>query len=121
MKEAALRKWHRRMGATLAVFIILQVGSGLLLSMREVLTPKPLSAHSRTSAPVTTDSSREVTQPPSQAIMQPVEKDGGILWAIHHKEGIMYGYYRSAVGFGILGMVVSGLRIFAAIRKRSRD
>lgn len=33
MKDANLRKWHRRMSITLALFIILQAGTGLLLSL----------------------------------------------------------------------------------------
>jgi hypothetical protein len=32
MKEPDLRRWHRNLGIILAAFIILQAGSGLLLS-----------------------------------------------------------------------------------------
>jgi hypothetical protein len=35
MKEPDLRKWHRTMGITLALFIIIQAGSGLLLSLED--------------------------------------------------------------------------------------
>jgi hypothetical protein len=35
MKEPDLRKWHRIMGITLALFIVIQAGSGLLLSLED--------------------------------------------------------------------------------------
>ena len=38
MKESDLRKWHRRMGIGLALFIIFQAGSGLLLSLGQIVT-----------------------------------------------------------------------------------
>jgi hypothetical protein len=31
MDQLTLRKWHRRVGATIALFVILQAGSGFLL------------------------------------------------------------------------------------------
>lgn len=37
MKELDLRKWHRTMGITLALFIVIQAGSGLLLSLEDFL------------------------------------------------------------------------------------
>jgi hypothetical protein len=33
MREADLRRWHRTMGIIVGAFIILQVGSGFLLSL----------------------------------------------------------------------------------------
>lgn len=120
MKEADLRKWHRRMGAALAIFIILQAGSGLVLSLREVVTPEPLSAHGRKPVPASAQHDQGATNLSTRTDAETGQKDGGILWAIHHKEGIMYSYYRSIVGFGTVGMAISGLRIFFAIRRRSR-
>jgi hypothetical protein len=37
MNEAYLRKWHRRLGIILAVFIFLQTGSGVVLSLEDLI------------------------------------------------------------------------------------
>ena len=37
MDEAYLRKWHRRMGIFLALFILLQVGSGVVLNLEDLV------------------------------------------------------------------------------------
>ena len=37
MKEATLRKWHRTSGIIIAVFIIVQVVSGIVLSIENIL------------------------------------------------------------------------------------
>jgi len=34
MKESELRKWHRNFGIFLVLFIIIQAGSGLLISLK---------------------------------------------------------------------------------------
>ena len=39
MKESDLRRWHRTFGIILSLFIILQTGSGLLISLSEIGTP----------------------------------------------------------------------------------
>ena len=47
MKESVVRKWHRRMGVALALFIVLQVGTGLVLTIGERLaTQRHAHAHS---------------------------------------------------------------------------
>ena len=38
MKEANLRKWHRGLGIILAFFVILQAGSGLLITITDMET-----------------------------------------------------------------------------------
>ena len=38
MKEADLRKWHRSLGIIFVLFIILQAGSGLLISIGQIGT-----------------------------------------------------------------------------------
>ena len=48
MNEAYLRKWHRRMGSGLAVFIFLQALSGLVLNF-EALSSLPTLACGLTS------------------------------------------------------------------------
>ena len=37
MKEADIRKWHRTVGMILAIFIMLQVISGIILSIEDLL------------------------------------------------------------------------------------
>jgi len=44
MKESVVRKWHRRMGGALALFIILQVGTGLVLTIGDRVDVESLAA-----------------------------------------------------------------------------
>jgi hypothetical protein len=37
MKEVNLRTWHRRIGIVLALFIILQAGSGFLIMLGDLI------------------------------------------------------------------------------------
>lgn len=106
MKETDLRKWHRRFAIMLVLFIILQAGSGLLLSVIGLITPH---SHARTES---VDSYGH-------------NEDGGeSLWKgslefIHHGAGAIGAVYRIVLGIGILGMAVSGSVIFLKIRERS--
>lgn len=108
MKEADLRKWHRTMGIILAVFIILQAGSGLLISVGELFV-----SHSH---------ANEDTMIPHVD-----REDGesqlrhGIIGLVHHGAGLIGGIYRVLLSIGLLGMAVSGGRIFLMIRARTKQ
>ena len=49
MKESVFRRWHWSLGILLALFIILQTGSGLLISLGELSVPHS-HAHEDTNA-----------------------------------------------------------------------
>lgn len=106
VRESDLRKWHRRLGITLALFIIFQAGSGLLISLREIGEPHN-HAHSETA--VTAHSNYE----------------NASLWDkfqgfVHHGGGEIGSAYRIIFAGGLLGMAVSGSMIFFRIRARTK-
>jgi hypothetical protein len=106
LKEAYLRRWHRNLGILLALFIILQAGSGLLISLGEFSVPH-------------THANEEVYGSPQKY------EEAESLWYkslefIHHGRGTIGSIYRILVGIGFVGMAVSGSMIFFKIRSRSR-
>jgi len=107
MKEADLRKWHRRMGIILALFIIIQAGSGLLMSLNELGTPHG-HAHGEDVA------------------AQDEHQEGGdsyiktSLSFIHHGAGVIGRIYRILLGIGLLGMAISGSMIYFKVRARTK-
>ena len=110
MKEYDLRKWHRRVGIVLALFIILQAGSGFLLSLGNIVTTEVLHAHA--------------DQPPLQATeYEEYEKEiaawNRTLAFIHFEAGVWWNLYRVLLGAGIVWMAITGTMIFLRIRARS--
>jgi hypothetical protein len=106
MKEADLRRWHRALGIIVALFIILQAGSGFFLSLSD------LSA-SRTHG-------HEETYGTGHA-----QEEGDSLWHdalgfVHLGGGTIGTVYRLLLGFGIVVTAVSGGMIFFKIRARSK-
>jgi hypothetical protein len=101
MKESDLRKWHRRLGVVLALFVICQAGTGLLLSL-EGLAPDPSHADSR-----------HGTSHEESAWKETVE-------SLHYGGGTGGAWYRLTLALGLAGMVGSGGMIFLKIRHRGR-
>jgi hypothetical protein len=106
MKESFIRKWHRSLGILLALFIILQTGSGFLISLGELSVP-----HSH-------------TQDDNNASSHG-NNEGESLWQealefIHHGAGTAGSLYRILIGIGLLWMAVSGSMIFFKIKARSK-
>jgi len=115
MNEVNLRKWHRRMGITLAFFIILQAGTGLLLSLDWVSTPH---SHANTQ--------HERIKESGEANETLIDShEGGPVWHkvlefIHHGAGSIMNLYRAILGIGIVAMALTGSTIFFVIRARSK-
>jgi hypothetical protein len=141
MKESNLRKFHRNMGISLVVFIVLQAGSGFLISTSELSAPHSHAhekqAHEKAPEPAVVSShANEVHE---EAVVSPLSneeheetvmpsnahEEEESLWHeslefVHHGAGPIGTIYRLLAGFGILGMAVSGSMIFFKIRARSR-
>lgn len=107
MSESNLRKWHRRTGIILSIFIILQAGSGLLLSLGE-LGP----GHS--DAPSELNGAHESHEEDESLWHERLE-------FIHHEVDGIGTFYRIAIGIGLLGVAISGVSIFlmTGVRRRS--
>ena len=107
MKEGTLRRWHRRAGILLALLIILQAGSGLLITLHEWPLLQTLGQGGS-----------------SQGLSSTHETDES-QWAdalefIHRGLANVGAVYRIVTGLGILWMVISGTLIFFKIRARTR-
>ena len=105
MKESDLRKWHRGLGIILALFIILQAGSGLLISLSGLGTPHS-HARSETVAHAGPHEDGKSTVKTSLSF-------------IHHGAGVVGLFYRILLGIGILGMAIAGSVIYFKIRVRT--
>jgi hypothetical protein len=106
MKESDLRAWHRNLGIILSLFIILQTGTGLIISLSEAGVP-----HSHAN---------------SESVVQAnTHGEGESKWSssigfIHHGAGVVGVIYRILLGIGTLGMAISGSMIFFKVRARSK-
>ena len=106
MREADLRRWHRSMGIIVAAFVILQAGSGFLLSLGGL--------------PILRTYAHGETYSPGHA-----QEEGERLWQdaldfIHLGGGIVGTTYRLLLGLGIVLTALSGGTIFFKIRARSK-
>ncbi len=104
MKEIELRKWHRRMGIGLALFLFLQAASGILLSLEGL----PISggwAHTEHGMGTLVESTAQTNADP--------------LGFLHHGGGGLGAVYRLALGAATLWMALSGSWIYLKIRRRS--
>lgn len=104
MKELQLRKWHRRTGIVLALFLFLQAATGILLSL-EGLPFSRGEAH--------TDQAEAV------AVEHSNEPYGDPVGFLHHGGGALGAIYRLALGGATLWMAFSGVWIYWRIRTRS--
>lgn len=95
MSEANLRGWHRTIGKFLALFILLQAGTGLWLNFEPLAGP-------------------EAPPPPGQAA-QP-----DFVEALHHGGGALGMVFRLGVGGGIVVQTLLGSWIGLKISARQR-
>lgn len=105
MKEINLRTWHRRIGIILALFIILQAGSGFLITLGDLI----LSTNSHTEHAVA-----------ATAVDEEEDFWDEALEFIHFGDDVAGGIYRILLGAGVMWMAVSGGLIFFRIRARSK-
>jgi hypothetical protein len=105
MNQSDMRKWHRSIGIIIALFIIFQAGSGLLITILEFSdTP----THS------------------SEAHEHAEQEEGASAWHvvlgwIHHGSGSLMDIYRILLGVGILAQTIIGVMLFFDIRRRVKS
>lgn len=128
MKEANLRKLHRYSGLILAIFIVFQVGTGLLMSVKQLMVPGDVHEHVAPSAhqePGGEIESRDIQghdKVSQHATTWNWVKDtaGSNVMTIHHGGGLLGQIYRILLGTGILFQTAVGILIFLRIRSRAR-
>jgi hypothetical protein len=119
MKESVLRKTHRNLGIILAFFLLLQGGSGLLLSATELFEPTPAAvpeAHGHAEE----DSAQPAETGSPEPGAKTEETRHGLLGRLHHGQGTLWNLYRLAVGSGLLVLLASGTAIYLANRARQK-
>lgn len=124
MKEKDIRQWHRYLGISLAIFLILQAGSGLSISLGHLtaghIHEKP--GHSEADDKQKgsgghTHNGPETHSADGSAVLSAVS---GFFTDIHHGGGTAGSIYRIVLAMGILLQTVSGSLIFFATRGRSK-
>ena len=105
MNISGMRKWHRRIGIILALFIILQVGSGLLLTISEF---------SETSVHTSKEHAHD------EHSVQSFAWHTTLGW-VHHSKINLMAVYRILLGVGILAQTVIGVMIFIETRQRVKS
>ncbi|MEN8257181.1 MAG: PepSY domain-containing protein [Thermodesulfobacteriota bacterium] len=136
MKEADLRKRHRYIGVFLAIFIISQAGTGLLLSVAGLITPHDHSLHATENVHHGGDhqstphqDSHSNDHPADISHHEPMQQTAGeevpawvqVLRSVHGGGGIIGGIYRIAIGLGVISMAMSGLLIFFKIQSKKKQ
>lgn len=104
MKEVELRKWHRILGILVSLFIIIQAGSGLILSFIEN-EPSQAYGHSEYQKEDETEAGSSIDE-----LLELIHTGGGGVGVI----------YRLVVGVGLLLMVGSGVWIFVKVQLRQK-
>jgi hypothetical protein len=134
MNQLYLRKLHITVGIISALFILLQSGTGLLLSFRGISVPH---SHAHTES-ATADNGHEKEpatarheHEPGSAqdvhedktvVIQDTREGGESLWhrslgGAHHGGGIIGSIYRILLGIGLTFLALSGSTIFYLTRK----
>jgi hypothetical protein len=108
MTERDVRKYHGVVGAILALFIVVQVGSGTLIAFNEFLGrgrhvhAEPLPSGVGAGGDAHDDQ----------------EHEDSLLQVVHHYGGKPIQAFRVLLGAGVLFMVISGTRIYFWSRNR---
>jgi hypothetical protein len=114
MKGATIRKWHRRMGIWLLLLILVQASTGLVLTLE-----KRSEVHRHAHAKAV---SSDVEQGRNGEAETAVKEEGhGLVGVIHHSGGVVGVAYRLIVGFGIIGMALSGGVMFFRLNFRKKN
>ena len=127
MKEAEYRKWHGRMGVLLAIFIILQAGSGLFISLAHLNLPhgyadtgyQDADQHNHEHS-MNTEHRRAEAMPPDMHRQPRQRSVAEITGGLHYGGEFMGTLYRIILAIGLLGQAIGGTFIFFKTRQRSK-
>jgi len=124
VQEKDLRKWHRYLGISLALFLILQAVSGLSISLGHLTAghehEKPVHSHSNDKK--TGDGGHVHNNPEKDSSdgQSALSATTGIFSALHHGGGVAGSVYRILLAVGILLQTLTGGLIFFKSRERSK-
>ena len=107
MKEKDIRTLHRNLGIIVALFVIIQAGSGLLITLDEIKSPHGHAAAGSLQERDTGYNQNALTLQSSLA-------------AIHHGGGLIGTWYRIVLSIGLIAMALSGGLIYLKIYQRTK-
>ena len=116
-----LRKWHRWCGIIIALFVILQAGSGALLSIGEMDEDDaaPPAIHQEQMQPAKPGEASEHASSPKGEH----EHEGAfeeLMEGLHHGGAGWADVYRFVLGLGLVFLAVTGGMIFFRVGLRQR-
>jgi len=124
VQEKDLRKWHRYLGVSLAVFLILQAGSGLSVSLGHLTArhehEKPVHSHSNDKKTGHDGHGSDAAGNHSGDLGAALNSISVFFTDIHHGGGIAGSVYRILLAVGILLQTLTGGLIFFKSRGRSK-
>jgi succinate dehydrogenase/fumarate reductase cytochrome b subunit len=117
MKEKNLRKYHRITGVVLAVFIIVQAGTGLIFTIGKMTGNS--GGHDHGTAGISMlPVSKALASSSSESSQSDTHES--VLSTVHYGGGMIGNIYRLLLAVAIIGQVSGGLWIYIRIRKRKQ-
>lgn len=125
MKEVSIRKTHKNIGIVLALFIILQAGSGVMLIFKNITISVPHS-HAVENHEMGDMNIHYSLPTDSEIGHMENQSDHNFSWStfinsLHHGGGEVGIIYHLLSGIGMLFMAVTGTLIFLKTRSRNRN
>ncbi len=119
MKEKDLRRYHRITGIVLAVFIIVQAGTGLVFTIGEMAGSSDGHDHGTAKISIFPISKAQAAASSEPEVTQAHESEN-ILGLLHYGGGIIGNIYRLVLAVTIIGQVSGGLLIYMRIKARKK-
>jgi hypothetical protein len=119
MKEKDLRRYHRITGVVLAVFVIVQAGTGLVFTIGEMGGSSGKHGHSTANISIFPISKAQAAASSEPEVTQANESEN-ILGILHYGGGIIGNIYRLVLAVTIIGQVSGGLLIYMRIKARKK-
>jgi hypothetical protein len=118
MKEKDLRRYHRITGAVLAVFIILQAGTGLIFTIGKMVGTSGGHDHGTANISIFPISKAQANS--SELEETQVHESESLLGIVHYGGGMIGNIYRFVLAVTIIGQVCGGLLIYMRIKARKK-
>lgn len=116
MKEKDLRRYHRITGIVLAVFIIVQAGTGLIFTIGKMAGNS--GSHDHGTAGISMSPVSKALASGSESGESEVHES--LLSTVHYGGGMIGNMYRLLLAVALIGQVSGGLWIYIRIRKRQQ-
>lgn len=110
MTEKNIRKYHGRIGMLLAIFILIQVGSGTIIAFNTIIEQRPHTHDEYSNIDVHNMGDNDNSS----------TNKAGLIKTIHHHGETIFQILRIVLGIGIFMMVISGAAIYLLMQKRTK-